>query len=64
MYIIVGLGNPGRKYTATRHNVGFDAITRLSDDYNISLNIKKHKAICGKGYIEGVKFFLLNHKPI
>lgn len=58
MYIIVGLGNPGRKYTATRHNVGFDAITRLSDDYNISLNIKKHKAICGKGYIEGVKVLL------
>ena len=58
MYIIVGLGNPGRKYTATRHNVGFDAITRLSDDYNISLNIKKHKAICGKGYIEGVKIIL------
>lgn len=58
MYIIVGLGNPSRKYTATRHNIGFDAITRLSDDYNISLNIKKHKAICGKGYIEGVKVIL------
>lgn len=58
MYIIVGLGNPSRKYIGTRHNIGFDAITRLSDDHNISLNIKKHKAICGKGYIEGEKVLL------
>ena len=58
MYIIVGLGNPGRKYIATRHNIGFDAITRISDDYNISMNMKKHKAICGTGYIEGQKVIL------
>ena len=58
MYIIVGLGNPERKYAATRHNIGFDAITRLCDDYNISLNSKEHKAICGKGYIEGEKVLL------
>jgi PTH1 family peptidyl-tRNA hydrolase len=55
MYIIIGLGNPTREYQATRHNIGWDAITRISDDYNIPLDFKKHKAICGKGYIGGEK---------
>ncbi|HWT73358.1 MAG TPA: aminoacyl-tRNA hydrolase [Mobilitalea sp.] len=55
MYIIVGLGNPTDKYQATRHNIGWDAITRIADDYRIALDFKKHKAICGKGYIEGEK---------
>ncbi len=58
MYIIIGLGNPTREYEATRHNIGFDAITRLADDNNISLDTKKHKAICGKGMIGGEKVIL------
>lgn len=58
MHIIIGLGNPTREYQATRHNIGFDAITRISDDYRIPLDFKKHKAICGKGYIEGEKVIL------
>ncbi|HHU73655.1 MAG TPA: aminoacyl-tRNA hydrolase [Clostridiales bacterium] len=58
MRIIVGLGNPTLKYQATRHNIGWDAITRLSDDYNIPMNIKAHKAICGTGFIEGEKVIL------
>ena len=58
MYIIVGLGNPTKEYQATRHNVGWDAITRLSDDFKIPLDFKKHKAICGKGYMEGQKVVL------
>lgn len=58
MYIIVGLGNPTREYQATRHNIGWDAITRISDDYNIPLNSRKHKAICGTGTIEGQKVLL------
>jgi PTH1 family peptidyl-tRNA hydrolase len=58
MYIIIGLGNPTSQYQATRHNVGWDAITRLSDDFRIPLDTKKHKAICGKGYIEGEKVVL------
>lgn len=58
MYIIVGLGNPTREYQATRHNIGFDVITRISDDYNIPLDFKKHKAVCGRGYIEGEKVVL------
>ncbi|MFU0828941.1 MAG: Peptidyl-tRNA hydrolase [Lachnoclostridium sp.] len=58
MYIIVGLGNPTREYQATRHNIGFDVITRISDDYGIPLDFKKHKAICGKGFIEGEKVII------
>lgn len=58
MYIIVGLGNPTDKYQATRHNIGWDAITRISDDYGISMDMKKHKAICGKGSIAGEKVVL------
>ena len=58
MHIIIGLGNPTEKYQATRHNIGWDAITRISDDYNIPLNFKSHKAICGKGYMEGEKVIL------
>ena len=58
MYIIVGLGNPSKSYDGTRHNVGFEVIDRLSREYNISVDLKKHKAICGKGAIEGVKVIL------
>jgi len=58
MHIIIGLGNPTDKYQATRHNVGWDAITRIADDYKISLDSKRHKAISGKGYIEGEKVIL------
>lgn len=58
MHIIIGLGNPTSKYQATRHNIGWDAITRLSDDYRIALDSKRHKAICGTGYIEGEKVIL------
>lgn len=58
MYIIVGLGNPTREYAGTRHNIGFDVITKIAEDNNIKLDFKKHKAICGKGYIEGEKVIL------
>lgn len=58
MYIIIGLGNPSREYEHTRHNIGFDVITRISNDYNIPMDFKKHKAICGKGMIEGEKVIL------
>lgn len=58
MHIIIGLGNPTSKYQATRHNIGWDAITRISDDFSIPMDFKKHKAICGHGYIEGEKVIL------
>ena len=58
MKIIVGLGNPTREYFGTRHNVGFSVIYNISDYYNISVETKKHKALIGKGVIEGEKVIL------
>lgn len=58
MYIIVGLGNPERKYDGTRHNIGFSAITALADANHISIDTKKHKALIGKGVIAGQKVIL------
>lgn len=58
MKIIVGLGNPTDKYKGTRHNVGFSVIYSISDSYGIAVDTKKHKALIGKGIIEGEKVIL------
>lgn len=62
MFIIVGLGNPGKKYENTRHNVGFDAVDELADHYGIPSAGVSHKAMYGKGIIEGQKVILA--KPL
>ena len=59
MYIIAGLGNPGRKYTHTRHNAGFDVIDRLAEKYNIKVVKKNFQAYCGRGNIEGQEVLLM-----
>ena len=59
MFVIVGLGNPGRKYENTRHNAGFMMVDALADKYGISIKEKRHKALCGTGVIEGVKVLLV-----
>ncbi|MDE7016617.1 MAG: aminoacyl-tRNA hydrolase [Lachnospiraceae bacterium] len=59
MYIIVGLGNPGRKYENTRHNVGFMVIDELAGKFSIAVSEKKHKANIGKGIIGGEKAILV-----
>ena len=53
MYLIAGLGNPGKDYVNTRHNVGFEAISVLSSYYDIPLKKIKHKALLGEGKIAG-----------
>lgn len=59
MYIIVGLGNPGKDYQNTRHNIGFDVIDALAETVGISVAEKKHKALIGKGVIDGQKVILV-----
>ncbi|MCH1626935.1 aminoacyl-tRNA hydrolase [Ferdinandcohnia quinoae] len=62
MKLIVGLGNPGRQYEETRHNVGFKAIDRLSDKLNIPVDKSKFNGIYGQGMIMGEKVLIL--KPL
>ena len=58
MYIIVGLGNPGKQYENTRHNIGFDVIEALAQQEHVAVLEKRHKAIIGKGFVEGRKCIL------
>lgn len=58
MYLIVGLGNPGREYQNTRHNIGFEVIETLAEEEKIVMLEHKHKAVIGKGYIGGEKVIL------
>lgn len=59
MYIVVGLGNPGKQYDKTRHNVGFNVIDILAKEYDISVTKIKHKALIGEGRIGSEKVLLV-----
>lgn len=59
MFLIVGLGNPGREYENTRHNIGFAAIDVIAEKYNIDINRTKFKGEYGEGFINGNKVILL-----
>ena len=59
MYIIAGLGNPGKDYVNTRHNIGFDVIDAIADKYRIDVSTIKHKALVGKGMIGSDKVILV-----
>lgn len=57
-YLIVGLGNPGREYRETRHNIGFMVIDRLGESIDCKLIKVQSKAIIGIGKIKGQKVIL------
>lgn len=59
MKMIIGLGNPGKEYENTRHNVGFKAIDEIAWKFNIDVNEKKFLALCGSGIIAGQKVWLI-----
>ncbi len=59
MYMIIGLGNPGKEYVNTRHNAGFMAIDRLARLSDTDVTGVKYKALIGKGVFEGNKILLV-----
>ena len=58
-YVIVGLGNPGKEYADTRHNMGYKAIDVLSSDENIDVRRNKFHSLIGQGRIAGKKVVLV-----
>ena len=62
MKLIVGLGNPGKEYSGTRHNVGFAVIDELSNEYSIDVSKGKFKGVYGEGRINNERVILL--KPL
>ncbi len=58
MHLIVGLGNPGAKYEHTRHNVGFDVVSVLSQKLNLPVKRLRCKAVVGEGTVDGQRVAL------
>ena len=59
MYLIVGLGNPGREYVGTRHNMGFEAVDALCSKFDISMKKEKFRAVYGEGRIGTEKVLVI-----
>ncbi len=59
MKMIVGLGNPGKKYDGTRHNTGFMVIDRLAKEWRIDVSKKEKQALTGTGMLDGKKVLLV-----
>lgn len=58
-YIIVGLGNPEKKYDCTRHNIGFAALDLLAGKLGVKVDRLKFKSLCGEGVIDGKRVLLM-----
>ena len=59
MKLIVGLGNPGKEYAKTRHNMGFMTIDRLCDELNIDVDKEDFKGVYGRFKYQGEDIFIL-----
>ena len=59
MKLIVGLGNPEKDYSKTRHNMGFNVLNLLSKEYEIDISRNKFEAEYGSGVIENEKVILI-----
>ena len=57
-YLIAGLGNPGKEHRQNRHNIGFMAVDRLADQFEISMSRAQSKAVVGNGRIAGEQVIL------
>ena len=53
MWLIVGLGNPGSRYTGTRHNIGFACLEHLAARHGLAFSRKRNQAQVAEGSIAG-----------
>jgi len=58
-WIVVGLGNPGKKYEFTRHNIGWMALDSFAESEGIKINRIRFRALCGEGIVAGKKVLLM-----
>ncbi len=58
-FVVAGLGNPGKKYEGTRHNVGFEALDVLAKETGIAVKRARFDALCSDGVVDGRKVLLL-----
>jgi len=59
MIVVAGLGNPGEKFSNTKHNIGFITTDLLAERHGIRISKLKHKALIGEGFIAGKKVLLV-----
>jgi len=59
LFVIIGLGNPGESYQATRHNIGFAVVGCLAGRHRIALTDHRFEALTGQGRIAGRRVWLL-----
>ena len=59
MYLIIGLGNPEEEYSKTRHNMGFNAINKIAEQYGIKVNKSKFQGLYESAIIENQKVMLV-----
>lgn len=59
MYLVAGLGNPGKQYEMTRHNIGFHTIDYIADKLKVKVKKLKFKALYGECEIAGEKVLLV-----
>ena len=57
--LIVGLGNPGKEYDGTRHNIGFAVVDAFARQQGITVAKKEHQALTGDGRIGDARVFLM-----
>ena len=59
MKVVVGIGNPGKEYQDTRHNVGFDVVDRLAGADDVEISKRRFDALLGEGTIAQVRVVLV-----
>lgn len=58
-FLVVGLGNPGKRYEQTRHNAGFWAVDAFAQKQDIRIARARFSALCGEGKVGGAKVLLM-----